>query len=645
MPPSSGKSGYDEVVAEYEALLRAGNAPDRQLLLEQHPEFSDRLQSFFAELDRALQPSTIGSDDVTLQPGQRPAGPYAAGDPEPTLQSEHSMVAKTPIAVGQFFGEYELLQEIARGGMGVVYKARHRKLNRVVALKMILAGQLASEQDVRRFHAEAEAAATLDHPGIVPIYDVGEHSGHHYFSMAYIEGVSLAEMIKEGPLPTPVAVEHAKHVAEAMAYAHERGVIHRDLKPANVLVDSSGVPKVTDFGLAKKVEDDGSLTTAGEILGTPSYMPPEQAAGKADGVGESADVYLLGALLYAMTTGRPPFQASNSVDTLLQVLDKEPVAPRLLNAAVPADVETIALKCLQKDPQRRYPTAIDLAHDLERVLQNEPISARPVSRFERMWRWSQRHPALSTMSLVAATLSVVLLVGVGWGYIHERNMRTQLATALARQQLLTERLRKLVEFIHNGEKVRSYEEAVEAAVQDPELLESLTAFVESDSLVELREPLNDPALAGKRAAELGELRNAFVEHVDRSRLQNWVDTRLLMNSEEQKSEVFAWFVQDSEGLQIARSPLGEDNVGYNYAWRSYFHGGRDDYRDLSEYLEAVDEQGGHLEETQVSTAFLTKTTDEWVVAISTPVYADPAETRFLGVVGVFLYVTPPDQLP
>ena len=238
----------------------------------------------------------------------------------------------------RYFGDYELLDEIARGGMGVVYKARQVRLKRVVALKMILSGQLAGDEDIQRFHTEAEAAAKLDHPGIVPIYEIGQFEGQHFFSMGFVEGQSLAGRLANGPLPPRDAAELTSKIATAVAYAHQQGVIHRDLKPANVLLDTNGQPRITDFGLARKLEGDSNLTGTGQILGTPSYMPPEQAAGQTDEVTPAADVYSLGAILYALLTGRPPFQAANIMDTLRQVLEQDPVAPRQFNAGISRDL-------------------------------------------------------------------------------------------------------------------------------------------------------------------------------------------------------------------------------------------------------------------------------------------------------------------
>jgi WD40 repeat protein len=317
--------------------------------------------------------------------------------------------ARSPATI-RYFGDYEIIREIARGGMGVVFEARQVSLNRKVALKMILAGQLADQTDVRRFYTEAEAAANLDHPGIVPIFEVGQHEGQHYFSMGFVEGQSLSQRLVGGPLPPSETAALMAKVAEAIEYAHQRGVIHRDLKPANILLDPTGNPRVTDFGLAKKIQGDSGLTGSGQIMGTPSYMPPEQAGGKRGEVGPPADVYALGATLYALLTGRPPFQAATSMDTVLQVISDEPVAPRRLNASIPLDLETICLKCLEKEPARRYSSAAALAQELTRFLAGEPILARPIGAPERLWRWCRRRPVVA--GLGAAVAALVLFVAV-----------------------------------------------------------------------------------------------------------------------------------------------------------------------------------------------------------------------------------------
>lgn len=386
-----------------------------------------------AELDATRHENSEAEHEGTVI-----IAPNAAASDETVMQTEPAVnrPADTP-AVGtkvKYLGDYELLSEIARGGMGVVYRARQTSLKRTVALKMILAGQLAGEDEVQRFHTEAEAAATLDHPGIVPIYEVGEVDGQHYFSMGYVDGPSLAELIAENPFEPREAAELMLKIAEAIAYAHHQGVIHRDLKPANVLlqrrttrngsslnvsastsVDSHSSielsPRVTDFGLAKQVQGNDQLTASGQILGTPSYMPPEQASGRTDQIDQRADVYSMGGILYSLITGRPPFQAANALDTLMQVIEKDPLPPRQLNPKLPRDLETIALKALEKDPRRRYQSASEFAEDLASFLSGEPIKARSITRVERALRWAKRKPVIAGLGSLAAVLLLVISVG------------------------------------------------------------------------------------------------------------------------------------------------------------------------------------------------------------------------------------------
>ena len=309
------------------------------------------------------------------------------------------------------FGNYDLIHEVARGGMGVVYKAHQEKLDRVVALKMIRSGRFASSAEVRRFQAEAASAAKLDHPNIVPIYEVGEVEGQHYFSMAFVDGQSLAERIVSGPMAVDESATIVKQIAEATAYAHSQNVIHRDLKPANVMLDKNGKVRVTDYGLAKQAEDESkTLTATGQVLGTPSFMPPEQASGKHGAVSRVSDVYSMGAILYTLCTGRPPFHAATPYDTITQVIEQEVLSPRSLNASIPRDLETICLKCLEKDPKRRYQSAAELADELGRFLNQETIQAKPATQLDRIMKWCKRHPSLAWMSAATILMTLALVV-------------------------------------------------------------------------------------------------------------------------------------------------------------------------------------------------------------------------------------------
>ena len=260
-------------------------------------------------------------------------------------------------------GDYELKDEIARGGMGVVYLARHVQLNRTVALKMVLGGRFSTADELRRFQFEAEAAAKLDHPAIVPVYDIGEHDGQAYFAMKLVDGGSLAERMQGITGDADQAVGLIGKIAEAIGHAHQRGVLHRDLKPANILLNSLGEPMITDFGLAKDTASNAGLTQTGAILGTPAYMPPEQARGSALTV--AADIYSLGAIFYELLTGQPPYRGDSPLEVVMQVIEREPVAPRKINPSLDQDLELICLKCMQRDPQQRYATASDLAADLK----------------------------------------------------------------------------------------------------------------------------------------------------------------------------------------------------------------------------------------------------------------------------------------
>jgi serine/threonine-protein kinase len=378
----------DEVLAEYIRAAEAGRAPDHEEFLARHPDLTAELRTFLANrqlIERLAKPLRAAA----------PSGPY--------------------LGKLRYFGDYELLQEIARGGMGVVYKARQVSLDRIVALKMILAGPLASPSDVQRFLTEARAAAELSHSHIVPIHEVGEHEGQHYFSMKLIEGGSLAEHLPRLTRDPRAAAQLMVKVARAIHFAHQRGILHRDLKPANILLDAEGQPYVSDFGLAKRVESDTKLTETGEVVGTARYMAPEQALGQTKRLTTAVDVYSLGVILYELLTGVPPFQGETVWEILRQVQEQEPRQPRSLNRRVDQDLATICLKCLEKEPQRRYGSAEALADDLERWLARKPVKARPVGSIARLWRWTRRHPQQAALlAIMALLLLMALRSGYAW---------------------------------------------------------------------------------------------------------------------------------------------------------------------------------------------------------------------------------------
>jgi serine/threonine protein kinase len=375
-----------------EVLLRqeAGEAPRLDEYLQRFPHLAEALRVQF-EVERAIN----AGDSRML-----------ASASEPTFVGPLSGSETVPPAVAG----YEILGELGRGGMGVVYKARHIRLKRTVALKMILAGGHAGPDELNRFRIEAEAAARLQHPNIVQIHEVGEADGHPYCALEFVEGGSLAGKL-DRPLPPREAARVVEALARGMHAAHSHHVVHRDLKPANVLLAADGTPKITDFGLARQMDADSAQTQSGAVLGTPSYMAPEQASGHARDAGPAMDIYALGAILYACLTARPPFQGRTPLDTLDQVRTQDPLPPSRIEAMVPFDLETICLKAMAKEPGRRYPTAADLAADLRRFLDGEPIQARRLGVTEKMWRRVRRNPALFGLAAAVVVLGSVV-VGV-----------------------------------------------------------------------------------------------------------------------------------------------------------------------------------------------------------------------------------------
>jgi tRNA A-37 threonylcarbamoyl transferase component Bud32 len=473
-PETEQTAGHDEsleeVVFEYLQAVDAGAAPQAAEYLARYPHLSAELEAFFADQTHLA---------TLITPLRR-----------------HPLSAPERSRTGQRFGDYDLLEEIARGGMGVVYRARQTSLKRVVALKMIRDSVLAGPDDLRRFRTEAENAANLDHPSIVPIYEVGQQDGQHYFTMKLVEGGSLASVLgaaRERAAPRAAAKLLAT-VARAVQHAHERGILHRDLKPANILLSFSCersasasaealaersrlddvVPHVTDFGLAKRVGGDTSVTHTGAVLGTPGYMAPEQASGER-GLTTATDVYGLGAVLYHLLTGRPPFHGKTAVETLLAVREADPVRPRLLNPHADADLETVCLKCLEKDPNRRYLSAAAVADDLERYLRGEAVRARPVGRLRRVGRWCRRYPLIA--GLGAAVLLLLGIIALG-SSVAAMGLREQLkraeraegiATAELRREAAIAWARSLRQGDQAGRRFESLESLKEAARLRPDL--------------------------------------------------------------------------------------------------------------------------------------------------------------------------------
>ncbi len=424
-----------QFVAAWENTVNGGQAPtvDSFLVALGEPERS-RVRSELEALERSYRERSSRGDIALGTTGEYPpTAPEATGDYQPVtpgttgeylragpgVSGDYGTVAgagsyqNVPVSsaatiLPRVVAGYEILGVLGRGAFGVVYKARQPGLKRVVALKMILAGGHADERELARFRSEAEVVAQLQHPNIVQIYEVGEDDGRPFFSLEYVDGTSLKEKIAANMLPPREAAELTRTLAVAMGYAHKHGIVHRDIKPANVLLSAAGVPKIGDFGLARRLEEDSGQTRTGSAVGTPSYMAPEQAEGRSREAGPLADVYSIGSVFYELLTGRAPFRGANILQTLEQVRTREPVAPTQLQPGVPRDLETICLKCLHKDPTRRYSCADALAEELVRYLAGEPVQARPVSLPERAWRCCKRNP------WVAGPIAAAVLALVGW---------------------------------------------------------------------------------------------------------------------------------------------------------------------------------------------------------------------------------------
>jgi formylglycine-generating enzyme required for sulfatase activity len=397
---------------EFRLRQQAGEQPQLSEFAARFPELAAALRALLdLNASLAAAPAPSASEQPTLAPAEPPplTGSFEAGAP-PTVGSQPAAAA-TGMTLPQVAG-YTILGVLGSGGMGVVYKAQQTALRRVVALKMILHGDYAGEDQRRRFQAEAEAIAALQYPHIVQVHEVGEHNGLPYFSLEYCAAGSLEQQLDGTPWEPRRAAALVQTLAGAVEAAHQQGLVHRDLKPGNVLLTADGTPKVTDFGLVKRLDVAGQ-TQSGAVVGTPSYMAPEQAGGVGRQVGPAADVYALGAILYELLTGRPPFKAATPMDTVLQVLSEEPVPVRRLQPKVPRDLETICMKCLEKGAPKRYGSAAALAADLRRFLAGEPVQARPAGRLERAVKWARRRPALAALLVV----TVLGVAGIVWKYI------------------------------------------------------------------------------------------------------------------------------------------------------------------------------------------------------------------------------------
>ncbi|MBU6275603.1 MAG: serine/threonine protein kinase [Planctomycetes bacterium] len=403
-------------------------------LAARHPDLAGQLRELFGAM---IVTDAVAERSAIFTPGEgvRPPPTIVTGTAAGSSPTESRGSGESPrfdpgvSALPASFGDYELHEEIGRGGMGVVYRATQRSLSRTVAVKMLLSRERATSADLSRFRSEAEAAAGIAHPGIVAVYEVGEWDGHPYYTMEYVAGTTLARQLAAGPLPPREAAAILLRVAEAVEAAHVRGILHRDLKPSNILIGADGQPRVSDFGLAKRLEDDTSVTHTGAILGTPCYMAPEQAAGSRGDVGPTSDVWSLGAILYQSITGRPPFQARTSMDTLLAVLESDPPVPRSLHREVDRDLELIALKSLQKPQDLRYSSAGALAADLRAFLAGDPVAARRGGLADvaaRLFRETHHAVVLENWGLLWMWHSVVVLAlsivtdVLAWQHVEDR---------------------------------------------------------------------------------------------------------------------------------------------------------------------------------------------------------------------------------
>ena len=393
------------IIEDFILRTERGEPFDEVRCLRDHPELAEELREFFQLHQSARTAFEVSSLNV--------ARPRTSSPPKTLPLSDRSAWSWNRVADAEFplsFGPYDLIEEINRGGMGIVYRATHRDLGRTVALKVLRAGEMATPEEIRRFRTEVLASTALQHPHIIPTFDAGTEHGLFYLTMAFIEGEDLESIIRRGPIDPLQAGQWLLKITDAVDYAHQQKIIHRDIKPSNILLDGSGEPFLADFGLAHRMSADEGLTVTGQLLGTPAYMPPEQASGKARNLSPSIDIYSLGAVLYACLTGQPPFSGLTPFEVLLQVVDRQPPAPRQLNKRCPITLESICLKAMDKNPEQRYSTARELANDLRRFIRGEPIDFPKPTFTRRLTTWWRREPILLSHLAALTTVSIVVLI-------------------------------------------------------------------------------------------------------------------------------------------------------------------------------------------------------------------------------------------